>query len=108
MIEILGVQIGMTWLGVAALAVGAIVLGLIGQFFGDVRTRFEWVPDAIAAFLGAYVGSEMLGSVSTTGPEWEGVFIGPALIGAVVLSLIVDAVVRWGTHGSFTGRAHPA
>lgn len=108
MVEILGVQIGMTWLGLAALAVGAIVLGLAGQFFGDVRTRFEWVPDAIAAFLGAYVGSEMLGSLSKTGPEWEGVFIGPALIGAVVLSLIVDAVVRWGTHGSYMGGAHPA
>lgn len=108
MIEILGVQIGMTWLGLSALVIGAVVLGLVGQFFGSVRTRFEWVPDAIAAFLGAYIGSELLGSVSTNGPEWEGVFIGPALIGAVVLSVIVDAVVRWGTGGSFTSRAHPA
>ncbi|HEX5589712.1 MAG TPA: hypothetical protein VFX65_05440 [Candidatus Limnocylindrales bacterium] len=107
MIDILGFEVGMTWLGLGALAVGAIVLGLIGQAFGTVGTRFEWVPDAIAAFLGAFIASEALGSLSTWGPEWEGVFIGPALIGAVILTVIVDAVVRWGTGGSFTGHARP-
>jgi uncharacterized membrane protein YeaQ/YmgE (transglycosylase-associated protein family) len=107
MIEILGFEIGMTWLGLFALIVGAIVLGFAGQLLGTVGTRFEWVPDAIAAFLGAFIASEALGSLSTWGPEWEGVFIGPALIGAVVVTVIVDAVVRWGTGGSFTGHARP-
>ena len=108
MIEILGYQIGMTWVGLSALAVGAIVIGVIGQFVGEVHTRFEWVPDVIAAFLGGFIASESLGSLSTWGPEWEGLFIGPALIGALVVTVAVDAVVRWGTGGSFTGRAHPA
>jgi uncharacterized membrane protein YeaQ/YmgE (transglycosylase-associated protein family) len=108
MIEILGFEIGVTWLGLAALAIGAVVLGIVGQWFGTVGTRFEWVPDAIAAFLGAFIASESLGSLSTWGPEWEGVFLGPALVGAVVLAVLVDAVVRWGTGGSFTGHAHPA
>jgi uncharacterized membrane protein YeaQ/YmgE (transglycosylase-associated protein family) len=108
MIEILGFQIGMTWLGLAVIAVGAIVLGLIGQFFGTVETRFEWLPDAVAAFIGGFIASEALGSLSTWGPEWEGVFLAPAIIGAVVLLLVVDMVVRWGTGGSFTGHAHPA
>ena len=108
MIEILGVQIGMTWLGLATLAVGAIVIGLVGQFVGEVHTRFEWVPDVIAAFVGGFLASEALGPLSKWGPEWEGLFIGPALIGAVLVTLAVDAVVRWGTGGSFTGHAHPA
>jgi uncharacterized membrane protein YeaQ/YmgE (transglycosylase-associated protein family) len=108
MIEILGFQIGMTWLGLAVIAVGAIVLGLVGQFFGTVETRFEWLPDAVAAFIGGFIASEALGSLSTWGPEWEGVFLAPAIIGAVVLLLVVDMVVRWGTGGSFTGHAHPA
>ncbi len=107
MIEILGFEISMTWLGLGVLAVGAIVLGLIGQFVGSVKTRFEWLPDAVAAFLGAFVASESLGSLSMTGPEWEGIFIVPALIGAVVLLLIVDVVVRFGTGGSYTGHARP-
>jgi uncharacterized membrane protein YeaQ/YmgE (transglycosylase-associated protein family) len=108
MIEILGFQIGMTWLGLAVLAIGAIVLGVVGQEVGTVGTRFEWLPDAVAAFLGAFIASEALGSLSTWGPEWEGVFLGPALIGAVVLTVIVDVAVRWGTGGSFTRHAHPA
>ena len=108
MIEIWGFEIGMTWLGLAAIAVGAIVLGLVGQFLGTVQTRFEWLPDAVAAFLGGFIASESLGSLSTWGPEWEGVFLAPALIGAVVVTLVVDAVVRWGTGGSFTGHARPA
>jgi uncharacterized membrane protein YeaQ/YmgE (transglycosylase-associated protein family) len=108
MIDILGFQIGITWLGVTALVFGALILGLIGQFLGEVRTRYEWLADAVAAFLGAFVASESLGTFSTQGPEWEGIFIGPALIGAVVLTFLVDLVVRWGTGGSFTGHAHPA
>ncbi len=108
MIEVLGFEVGMTWLGVVLLAIGAIVLGIVGQWLGTVQTRYEWLPDAIAAFLGGFIASESLGSLSTWGPEWEGVFIVPALIGAVVLTVIVDVVVRWGTGGSFTGHAHPA
>lgn len=108
MIEILGFEISMTWLGMAMLALGAVVLGLIGQYIGTVQTRFEWLPDAVAAFLGGFIASESLGSLSTWGPEWEGVFLAPALIGAIVVTLVVDAVVRWGTGGSFTGHARPA
>ena len=108
MIEILGFEISMTWLGLSVLALGAVVLGFIGQFLGTVRTRFEWLPDAVAAFLGGFIASESLGSLSTWGPEWEGLYIAPALIGAVVVTLVVDAVVRWGTGGSFTGHARPA
>ncbi|MEW5989714.1 MAG: hypothetical protein AB1736_00005 [Chloroflexota bacterium] len=108
MIEILGFEIGVSWFGLVALAIGAIVLGIIGQWLGTVRTRFEWLPDAIAAFLGGLIGSEGLGSLSAWGPEWEGVFLAPAVIGAIVLTVLVDAVVRWGTGGSFTGHAHPA
>ena len=108
MIEILGFEIGVTWLGLVALAIFAVVLGIVGQWVGTPETRYEWVPDAIAAFLGGFIASELLGSLSTWGPEWEGLFIGPALIGAVVVTFLVDAVVRWGTGGSFTGHAHPA
>jgi uncharacterized membrane protein YeaQ/YmgE (transglycosylase-associated protein family) len=66
------------------------------------------VPDAIAAFVGGFIASESLGSLSAWGWQWEGIYVVPALIGAIVLTVLVDAVVRWGTGGSFSGHAHPA
>jgi uncharacterized membrane protein YeaQ/YmgE (transglycosylase-associated protein family) len=107
MINILDYEISLTWLGVALLVVGAVVIGLIGQFLGEVRTRWEWLPDAVAAFIGGFIGSEMLGTASTWGPEWEGVFLAPALIGALIVGFVVDLVVRMATGGSLTGHGRP-
>jgi uncharacterized membrane protein YeaQ/YmgE (transglycosylase-associated protein family) len=107
MIELFGYEISMTWLGVGLLVVGAIVIGLIGQFLGEVRTRFEWLPDAIAAFIGGFVGSELLGTASTWGPTWEGVYLLPALIGALIVAFVVDIIVRMSTGGSLTGHQRP-
>lgn len=108
MIDFAGIQVGMTPLGLLGLVVGAIVLGLIGQFVGDTETPFEWIPDAVAAFIGGYIASEMLGDVSANGPEVEGVFVVPAIIGAVVLAVVVDLLVRMTTGGSVMHRGHPA
>ena len=108
MIELFGYQIDMTWAGMTLLVGMAVVIGLAGQWFGSVRISLEWLPDAVAAFIGGFIGSEGLGTLSASGPEWEGVFIVPALLGAVVLALIVDAIVRLSTGGSFTGHARPA
>jgi uncharacterized membrane protein YeaQ/YmgE (transglycosylase-associated protein family) len=108
MIDFAGIQVGMTPLGLLGLVAGAIVLGLIGQVIGDTETPFEWIPDAVAAFIGGYIASEMLGGLSTTGPEVEGVFVVPAVIGAVVFAVVVDLLVRMTTGGSLTHRGHPA
>lgn len=108
MIDLFGIEIAMSWLGLAVLAVGAVVIGVIGQFLGEVRTSFEWLPDAVAAFIGAFVASEMLGDLSKIGPEWEGVFLVPALVGAIVLAVVVDLLVRTVTGGTLTHRGHPA
>ncbi len=50
----------------------------------------------------------MLGGLSKIGPEWEGMFLVPALIGAIVLAVVVDLLVRMVTGGSLTHRGHPA
>lgn len=108
MIDLFGIEIAMSWLGLAVLAVGAVVIGVIGQLIGEVRTSFEWLPDAVAAFIGGFVASEMLGDLSKIGPEWEGVFLVPALVGAIVLAVVVDLLVRTVTGGTLTHRGHPA
>lgn len=88
-------------LAVLSLAVGAVVLGIVLQLIGDVRFGFEWVITAVAAFAGGFVASEWITSFRTVEPVWEQMAILPAIGGALVVGVIVDAVIRYTTHGSY-------
>lgn len=105
MIDLFGWQIGMDWMGLLLLVGGALILGVIAQFIGETRTGYEWLIAAIAALVGGWLGSEAFGTLSTTGPAVESLYLLPALIGGVVVGGVVDAVVRTMTGGSFV--AHP-
>lgn len=107
MLEILGWNIGMSGLAALALVAGALVLGVIAQFIGDVRVGWEWVAVSAAALVGGYLGSEGLAGLSTWGPEFEGLYVLPALIGAVIIGGIVDLAVRYMTEGAYTRHARP-
>jgi len=72
----------------------AVVIGIAAQVIGQAGSQFEWVVAAIAAGVGGFVASEWLGAASTWGPELDGMFILPALIGAIVVAAIVDFVFR--------------
>ena len=101
MLDLFGWDVGMsTFAGILLLA-GALLIGVIAQFIGDVRIGFEWAIVAVGAFVGGYIGSEALGDLSTWGPEFEGLYVLPAIIGGVVLGAIVDAVTRFATNGSY-------
>ena len=88
-------------LAVVSLAVGAVVLGIVLQLIGDVRFGFEWVITAVAAFAGGFVASEWITSFRTVEPVWEKMAILPAIGGVLVVGVIVDAVIRYTTHGSY-------
>ena len=88
-------------LAVVSLAVGAVVLGIVLQLIGDVRFGFEWVITAVAAFAGGFVASEWVTSFRTVEPVWEKMAILPAIGGVLVVGVIVDAVIRYTTHGSY-------
>ena len=45
--------------------------------------------------------------MSTWGPEIDGFFVLPALIGAVIVGGVVDVVVRMTTAGSYVHQARP-
>lgn len=80
--------------GFILLLVGALVLGLIAQFLGQARFGYDWLITAIGAAIGGFVASEWLGGASTWGPEADGLFVLPALIGAVIVGALVEYAVR--------------
>lgn len=107
MLELFGWDIGMSALAAIILVAGAIVIGVLAHLIGEVRTGWEGPIVAVAALVGGYVGSEALGAFSTWGFAFEGLYVLPALIGAVVLGAAVDIVVRYLTHGSYVHSPHP-
>ncbi len=97
--------VDMTVWGAVILIVGALVIGVISQFIGDVRTPYHWIVVAIAALVGGVFASEMVTAWQTIEPVWEGVALLPALVGGLVLGIIADAVMRFATGGSYTRTA---
>lgn len=72
----------------------ALVLGVAAQMYGDKHSTYEWLITGIAALAGAFVASEYLGTFSAFGPQYDGVALVPALIGAVVVGVIADLFTR--------------
>jgi uncharacterized membrane protein YeaQ/YmgE (transglycosylase-associated protein family) len=73
---------------------GAVLIGLALQFVPKARTMFDWLIAGVAAFVGGYISSELLGDFSTWGPQVQGLYLAPALIGAVILAVAVDSLER--------------
>jgi hypothetical protein len=81
--------------GYLIIVAGALVIGLIAQFIGKAPTMYDWLVTAFFAGVAAWVASELLGSVSAWGPEVDGLFVLPALIGGVVIGALVDGAERY-------------
>ena len=86
--------------GWALLIGGSLVFGVIAQFVGQTGTGWEWLVDAIGAFVGALVASELVIAWQAFGPVWEGLALVPALIGGLVVGIVVDVATRYVTGGS--------
>ena len=107
MIDFFGWSVGMGWMCLLLLVGGAILIGAIAQYIGETRTGYEWLVAAVAALAGGWIASEAFGTLSTSGPAVEGLYIVPALIGAVVLGGLVDVMVRTVTGGSYVHHPRP-
>ncbi len=90
--------------GWIALVVGALAFGVIAQFIGETRTGYEWLVDAVAAFLGALVASELIVAWRAIDPVFDGLAILPAVLGGLVVGVIVEVVTRTATGGTYSGR----
>jgi uncharacterized membrane protein YeaQ/YmgE (transglycosylase-associated protein family) len=91
----------------ATLIGGGLLIGIIAQFIGDTTSGWEWLPVALAAVVGGWIGSESLGSASTWGPVMQDLYMLPALIGGIVLGGVLDVVTRYATGGHYVHAPHP-
>ena len=98
-------NVGMSTLAGVLLIAGALLIGVIAQFIGDVKVAYHWAVVAFAALVGGWLGSEAIGTFSTWGPEFEGLYIVPALLGGLILGTIADVLLRYSIEGGY--RQHP-
>lgn len=107
MLEPFGWNIGMDALGAVLLVAVALIIGGLVSLIGEVRMGGEWALTAVGALVGGWLGSEAFAGASTWGPEVGGWFVLPSVIGAVVLGVIVDAITRYATDGSYRMHSQP-
>jgi hypothetical protein len=81
-------------LALTLIVVAAIAMGVVVQLTGVARSGYDGLITGIAVVGGAIVAGQWLGSSSTWGPQFDGLYLLPALIGGVVLGAIADLAVR--------------
>lgn len=107
MLDLFGWDVGMSTIAALLLVVGALVIGGAAHVIGEVTLGYEWAITGLAALVGGYLASEAFAGLSTWGPVFEGLYVLPAVIGAIIVGGIVDAIVRMATQGSYTHQARP-
>ncbi len=85
--------------GLAVLAVGALAIGATDLFLSQEATGIEATATAIGAFIGGFVASEFAVTWRDWEPVFDGLALGPALIGGLLVGVITAVVVRLVTNG---------
>ena len=107
MLELAGWNVGMSGWAVALLIVAAVVIGVVVLNIGEAAFDYEWSLTGVAALIGGWLGSEAFGDASTWGPEWEGMYLAPAFIGAVALAGLVAVAIRYINGGTQVSHPQP-
>ncbi len=107
MLELVGWDVGMSTVAALLLILGALLIGVVSQYIGDVTVGYEWAVTGAGALIGGYLGSEAFGTASTWGPEFQGLYVLPAIIGALIVGFVVDAILRYSTEGSYVHHPQP-
>jgi len=81
-------------LALGLVVVVGIILGIVAQLAGLARSGYDGLITGIAVVGGALVAGQWLGGVSTWGPQVDGLYLVPALIGGIVLAVIANLIVR--------------
>lgn len=82
--------------GWAILVAAALVIGLVVQYAAELRIGYEALIVAVGAGAAGYLMSEFsLYGIGKWGVEYFGVAIFPALIGALVVAVIVELLLRF-------------
>lgn len=79
--------------GYVILIAAAVVLGMLGQALRG-RVGYEGVLTAIGAGIGGFVASQYhLAGLGQWGYSYDGLHLFPALIGAIIVAVVVEAVI---------------
>jgi uncharacterized membrane protein YeaQ/YmgE (transglycosylase-associated protein family) len=81
-------------IGIVVLIAAALVVGAVAQYSLRARWGYEGAFTALAAAVGGFVASEYLGTLSAIGPQYDGLAIIPALVGALVLAALAELAMR--------------
>jgi uncharacterized membrane protein YeaQ/YmgE (transglycosylase-associated protein family) len=101
MLELFGWNVGMNLGEGVLLVAGALVIGAVAQYIGRPGFSYDWLFTAAAALVGGWLGSEALGTLSTWGPAFAGLYLLPALVGAVIFGAIADVITRSTAGGTY-------
>ena len=90
----------MGFMAFLSIVVVALIVGVGIQYLMKSTLSYEWLVVALAGAFGAYfasetfVGSTVFEGITSWGPEFDGMFIVPAIIGGVILAVVADLGVR--------------
>jgi uncharacterized membrane protein YeaQ/YmgE (transglycosylase-associated protein family) len=107
MLELFGWDVGMSAIAAFLLVAGALFIGTVPLFIGEVRSGYGLLATAAAVLVGGWLGSEAFGGMSTIGPAFEGLYLLTAVLGSVVLGALTDRAVRYLSGGSYTREPRP-
>jgi hypothetical protein len=88
----------MTGWGYVLLIAGALAIGLVTHYLATQQVGAEWTLASVGAVIGGFFASEYsMGGLGAWGTEVAGMYIYPALIGAILLAGIVEVAVHFTT-----------
>jgi hypothetical protein len=90
--------------GIIALIVGAVVVGVGIQLFGEAHFGYEWLVTALGAGIAAFVTSEFIVGFRAWEPLFDGLALVPAILGGLVVGVVVAAATRFLATDTFGSR----
>lgn len=78
-------------LGLILMLVVAAIVGWIADLVVPGEFPMGWVGSIVAGLVGAFVGGYLIGPL---GPQVGGIYLVPAIIGAIIFSFLVEMLMR--------------
>lgn len=89
----------MDGIGILLLLLGALAIGILGQKIRLLPRASGWVTGTVAAAIGGFAGSELLGTSGGWGPDVGGFLILPGLVSGTIFAAVADLLTRLLTPG---------
>ena len=72
----------------------AVVVGFACELVGRRHETYEWEIGTLGAIVGGFAASFILGPSLHWGPEVDGIYPLPALVGGLIVAAALDAIFR--------------